>query len=89
MPLGGLVKMSDISDLVINCDHELVVQTGVTDKETTNDYLDGVPHYYLNCLICSTTLLRDDTYLRGYQDTGYKIPCGKLYRRKDNEQKYL
>ena len=74
----------ELDEIVLNCDHELIVEIGQTDEETTLECFDGRTHYYLNCLVCSTTLLRDESFYKGYVYTGVDLNKNQpMYRRKD------
>lgn len=66
-----------------NCEHDLVTLIGETDKETTDDIFEGRTHYYLNCMICKTTLLRDENYFKDYKYSGIDIKKQPMYRKTD------
>jgi len=69
--------------MVINCEHDLVTLIGETEQETTDNVFEGRTHYYLNCMICKTTLLRDENYLKDYNLRETKVEGNPMYTKKD------
>lgn len=70
------------------CDHDLIVQIGQTDKEITDECFEGVIHFYINCLVCSTTMLRDESFYQGYKYRGIDLTQGPMFIRKDFNNEY-
>lgn len=63
---------------------DICLHTHILYLRETNDLEEeimGKKHYYLNCLNCKTTLLRDDKYLQDYKYNGVQVGDNDLYVR--------